>query len=67
MVIQPSDSDYKNLINIMMTKEFVLSEGWDGSKIGWFWGGMTVQVCMCLEYAECSDDEKPKLASSVAI
>ena len=27
-----------------MTKEFKLGSGWDGSKIGWFWGGMTVQV-----------------------
>lgn len=26
-----------------MTTEFRMGSAWNGSKIGWFWGGMTVQ------------------------
>lgn len=44
LVIQPSVVDFENLIKVVMTKEFKEGTGWDGSRIGWFWGGMTVQV-----------------------
>ena len=37
-------TDFENLIKIVLTKEFREGTGWDGSRIGWFWGGMTVQV-----------------------
>jgi hypothetical protein len=43
LVLKPSVNDYENLINILMTKEFKRGKGWDSSRIGWFWGGMTVQ------------------------
>lgn len=43
LIFKPSINDYENLINILMTKEFRQGKGWDWSKIGWFWGGMTVQ------------------------
>jgi hypothetical protein len=44
LVIRPSIQDYKNLIKIMTTVEFKRGRGWGKSNIGWFWGGMTVQV-----------------------
>ena len=44
LLLKPSISDYENIVNIVMTKEFKMGGGWDGSKIGWFWGGMTIQV-----------------------
>ena len=50
LVMQPSVADYENIIEIVMTKEFRKFKGWDSSTIGWFWGGMTVQVrdCACV-------------------
>jgi hypothetical protein len=43
ILLTPSLEDYKNLINIMLTVEFRRGSAWNGTKIGWFWGGMTVQ------------------------
>lgn len=43
IVLQPNNQDYLNIMNIMMTTEFRKGKGWNASKIGWFWGGMTVQ------------------------
>ena len=43
LVLRPSLADYRALINIVLTTEFNMGGGWNGSKIGWFWGGMTVQ------------------------
>lgn len=43
LVIKPSVDDYKNLINVVMSTDFVPRKGWNGSEIGWFFGGMTVQ------------------------
>ena len=43
IIIQPNLSDYYNLINLIMTVEFRSGSAWNGTKIGWFWGGMTVQ------------------------
>ena len=43
IILQPSYHDYQNLINIVMNIEFGSGTGWNRSKIGWFWGGMTVQ------------------------
>ena len=50
LLLKPSVTDFENLINIVMTKEFAMGKGWDRSTIGWFWGGMTVQVdpCTCV-------------------
>ena len=41
--MQPSDQVYTDLVNIVMNTEFFQGGGWNRSKIGWFWGGMTVQ------------------------
>jgi hypothetical protein len=35
--------DYNNILNIVMTTEFRKGTGWNRTRIGWFWGGMTVQ------------------------
>ncbi len=43
IIIQPNLNDYYNLINLIMTVEFRSGSAWNGTKIGWFWGGMTVQ------------------------
>lgn len=43
IVLKPSERDYKNLIDIMMTTEFRKGKGWNSTKVGWYWGGMTVQ------------------------
>ncbi len=41
LVLQPNMNDYLNLVNIMTTVEYRRGLGWNMSKIGWFWGGMT--------------------------
>lgn len=43
LVMKPSVDDYEGLINILLTCDFVIHQGWNRSQIGWFWGGMTVQ------------------------
>jgi hypothetical protein len=43
IVLKPAEDDYLNIMNVMMTTEFRKGKGWNSSKIGWFWGGMTVQ------------------------
>lgn len=41
--MQPSEQVYTDLIHIVMNTEFAKGGAWNRSKIGWFWGGMTVQ------------------------
>lgn len=41
--MEPSEKIYTDLVNIVMNVEFAQGGGWNRSKIGWFWGGMTVQ------------------------
>lgn len=43
LVFRPNITDYLNIVNLLMTVEFRSGSAWNGSKIGWFWGGMTVQ------------------------
>jgi hypothetical protein len=43
IVLRPSVIDYENIIDILLTTEFRKGKGWNSSKIGWYWGGMTVQ------------------------
>lgn len=43
IVLQPSIQDYNNIVDIEMTTIFAKGSGWNRSRIGWFWGGMTVQ------------------------
>lgn len=43
LVIQPSERDYVRLVDVLMTTEFAKGSGWNRSRIGWCWGGMTVQ------------------------
>lgn len=41
--MQPSEQDYRNMIDIVLNTEFAQGGAWNRSKIGWCWGGMTVQ------------------------
>jgi len=41
--MQPSEQVYSDLIHIVMNTEFAKGGAWNRTKIGWFWGGMTVQ------------------------
>ena len=43
IVLRPNMQDFRNIIETLMTTEFLIGGGWNRSKIGWFWGGMTVQ------------------------
>eukprot|EP01038_Epipyxis_sp_PR26KG_P010758 gene10758-14448_t len=43
IVLKPSLSDYTNIIDIIMTTEFRKGGGWNRTRIGWCWGGMTIQ------------------------
>ena len=37
VVLRPSMEDYRNLVNILMTTEFVKWHGWNNSNIGWYY------------------------------
>eukprot|EP01038_Epipyxis_sp_PR26KG_P011445 gene11445-15332_t len=43
IIFKPSIEDYSNIIELLMTTEFNNGGGWNNSKVGWFWGGMTIQ------------------------
>ena len=43
LVLKPSETDFRRIIDTLMTTKFVSGGAWNGTKIGWFWGGMTVQ------------------------
>ena len=44
LVMRPSMEDYQNIVKVLLTTEFKIHQGWNSSKIGWYWGGMTIQV-----------------------
>lgn len=43
LVMKPSTEDFLGIINIMLSTDFRQGSAWNGTKIGWYWGGMTVQ------------------------
>ncbi len=54
LVMKPSEIDYRQLISTIMTTEFNQGGAWNRSKIGWFWGGMTVQGILPYYYNRVS-------------
>jgi lipopolysaccharide biosynthesis glycosyltransferase len=61
LVIKPSIDDYLNLVNIMLTTEFVLDRGWNNSGVGWYWGGMTIQGLLPYYYYLVSSPKRIKM------
>ena len=55
IVIQPNINDYLNIINIMMTTNFFNGGAWNKTRIGWYWGGMTVQGVLPYYYNKISE------------
>ncbi len=47
LVLKPHEGDFRGIIRTLMTTEFFQGGAWNGSKIGWFWGGMTVRDFRC--------------------
>lgn len=60
-MLQPSEQDYQNIINIIMTVPFVLFQGWNASHVGWYWGGMTIQGVLPYYYYRISPGRILKL------
>ena len=58
LVLEPSEQDYANIINVMMTTEFRQGSAWNGTRIGWFWGGMTVQGVLPYYYRKVSNPDR---------
>ena len=54
LLIKPSEADFRGIIRTILTTEFKNGGGWNGSKIGWFWGGMTVQGVLPYYYNRVS-------------
>ena len=61
LVIKPSIDDYLNLVNIMLTTEFVLDRGWNNSGVGWYWGGMTIQGLLPYYYYLVTSPKRIKM------
>lgn len=43
IVVKPSNAVYNQLVGIVLEGDFRQNTGWGGSRIGWCWGGQTVQ------------------------
>ena len=54
LLIRPSEKDFRGIVDTLMTTEFKSGGAWNGSKIGWFWGGMTVQGILPYYYNRVS-------------
>jgi len=54
LLIKPSEQDFRGIIRTLVTTEFKNGGGWNGSHIGWFWGGMTVQGILPYYYNRVS-------------
>lgn len=50
LVIKPSLRDYQRLVDIVMEGHYHGSGAWGGTKIGWFWGGKTIQGLLAYYY-----------------
>lgn len=50
LLISPSERTFQALISIVRSGDFRPSLGWAGSKIGWCWGGQTVQGLLAYYY-----------------
>lgn len=55
IILQPSLKDFTSMVDIVMTTPFHEGSAWNGSKIGWFWGGMTVQGMFTVYHCLCFD------------
>ena len=49
-MIKPSLRDYQRLVDIVMEGHYHGSSAWGGTKIGWFWGGKTIQGVLAYYY-----------------
>ena len=61
LIIRPSIDDYMNLVNIMITTDFVMGEGWNNSGVGWYWGGMTIQGLLPYYYYVVTSSKRIKI------
>lgn len=43
LVIRPNIDDYNSYIDILIKGDYRSGSAWGGTKIGWFWGGKTIQ------------------------
>jgi hypothetical protein len=55
LVIKPSLRDYQRIIDIVMEGHYKGSSAWGGTKIGWFWGGKTIQGVLAYYYQHVED------------
>jgi hypothetical protein len=55
LVIKPSLTDYQRLVSIVMEGHYKGSSAWGGTKIGWFWGGKTIQGLLAYYYQHVQD------------
>lgn len=61
LIIRPSMEDYNAIIDTIMTTKFFQGGAWGGSKIGWFWGGMTVQGILPYYYRIVSNSTRMEM------
>lgn len=62
LVLRPSEADYAALIATHMGYDFRKNHGWNGSHIGWYWGGMTVQGLLPFYYHRISAPNRTAVA-----
>ena len=54
-MIKPSLADYQRIIDIVVEGDYRGSAAWGGTRIGWFWGGRTIQGVLAYYYTNQTD------------
>jgi len=65
MIIRPSQAAYKRLVDVVREGDFRPGTGWGGSRIGWCWGGQTIQGLISYYYNLVDRDNKVILDNCV--
>lgn len=50
LIIKPSETVYREIVAILLEGDFRSGTGWKGARIGWGWGGMTIQGIISYYY-----------------
>ena len=54
-IVKPSMTEYQELVDVVKEGDYRNGGAWGGTKIGWFWGGMTIQGLLPYFFTQLKD------------